>query len=149
MKAINKSLEPVLKAAIETSLKNYELQSAGNFLGDLYLYYDWDNQTLSFFDDVEKELFTINLNDEDIVEDTDNFQQEVRNTAKQVLKELEKENAFNSEFICKPFAVSMIDNDFIIMEELIFVDDNTLKLDGNLWTGLDNELDEFLKNLMQ
>jgi hypothetical protein len=149
MKAINKSLEPVIKAAIETSLKNYELTSEGSFLGDLYLYYDGENQTVVFFDDIEKELFTLQLNDEEGLAEADDLQQEIIYTAKHVLRELEKENAFNNHFICKPFAVSLIDSDFIIVEELIFIDDDALKLEGDLWAGLDKELDGFLKNLMQ
>jgi hypothetical protein len=148
MKAINKSLEPVLKSAILESLKNYDLTNDGSFLGDLYIYFDGENQTLTFFDDVEKELFAVNLSDEDSLSDAE-LQQEIKNTAQFVLKELEKEKAFDTEFICKPFTVSMVDSDFIVEEELIFIDDNTLKLEGDLWSGLDKELDDFLKNLMQ
>jgi hypothetical protein len=148
MKAINKSLEPVLKSAILESLKNYDLTNDGSFLGDLYIYFDGENQTLTFFDDVEKELFAVNLSDEDNIPDTE-LQREIKHTAQFVLKELEKEKTFDTEFIGKPFTVSMVDSDFIVEEELIFIDDNTLKLDGDLWSGLDKELDDFLKNLMQ
>jgi hypothetical protein len=147
MKA-NKSLEPVLKSAILESLKNYDLTNDGSFLGDLYIYYDGENQTLTFFDDVEKELLAVNLNDEDILPDAE-LQREIKHTAQFVLKELEKEKAFDTGFICKPFTVSMVDSDFIVEEELIFIDDDTLKLEGDLWSGLDKELDDFLKNLMQ
>jgi hypothetical protein len=148
MKAINKSLEPVLKVAIADSLKNYKLMSDGNFLSDLYIYYDGEGQTLAFFDDVEQELLSVNLGDKnvDIVSDS---QKEVKITAKSVLRELEKENVFEEKFICKPFSVSLVDSDFIVIEELIFIDDDTLKLDGDFWGNVDKELNAFLKNLMQ
>jgi hypothetical protein len=148
MKATNNSLEPVIRSAIIESLKNYELTNDGNFLSDLYLYYDTENQSVTFFDDIEKELLAVNLNDESDDLEVD-FEREVKHAARAVLKELEKENVFDREFIHKPFTVSLIDNDFIVRDELIFIDDDTLKLEEDLWLGMDKELNDFLKNLMQ
>jgi hypothetical protein len=148
MKIINKGLETVLRSAITESLKKYELSNEDSFLGDLYLYYDGENQALTFFDDVENELLAVNLSDQDIIPDAELWR-EIKTTAKHILKELEKEKVFDKEFICKPFSVSLIDSDFIVIEELIFIDDDTLKIDKNLWSGLNKELDDFLKQLMQ
>ncbi|MDR2474931.1 MAG: hypothetical protein LBD45_03650 [Bacteroidales bacterium] len=148
MKAINKSLEPVLRSAIAESLKNYELTSDGGFLSDLYLYYDAGNGVLTFFDDIEKELFSVNLNDEAISWESD-VVQEVKDTAKYALRGLKEERAFDREFICKPFTVSLVDADFTTHEELIFLGDHNPKAGGDLWTGINRDLDEFLKNLMK
>ncbi|GHV58357.1 hypothetical protein FACS1894182_10280 [Bacteroidia bacterium] len=148
MKAVNKSLEPVLKSAITESLKNYELTNDGNFLSDFYLYCDAGNQTLTFFDDVEKELFSINLNNSAIAWGNDVLQ-EIKDTAKYVLRGLKEERAFDKEFICKPFTASLVDSDFVVEEELIFLADNTAKGESDLWAGINKELDEFLKNLMK
>ncbi|GHT76161.1 hypothetical protein AGMMS50262_13600 [Bacteroidia bacterium] len=148
MKMINQSLEPVLRLAVERGLQNYEHIRDGGFLNDIYLFYDEDNQLITLFDDMERELFTLDLNFEHVVSETGDMQQEVRDTAKYVIGEMELVDAFHQEFIAKPFTVSMVDSDFIILEELIFIDDETMKLDGNLMAGWNKELDEFLKNLM-
>ena len=148
MKAINKSLEPVLRAAVVESLKNYELANDDNFLGELYLSYDAGNQTLTFFDDVEKALFSLILNETPVVWES-NALQEIKDTAKQVLKGLKDEQAFEKEFISKPFTVSLVDSDFVVEEELFFIDDPALKSGGDLWSGMNRELDEFFKNLMK
>ena len=148
MKAINKSLEPVLRSAIAESLKNYERTNDDNFLGDLYLYYDAGNQTLTFFDDVEKELFSLVLNEAPVVWGSD-ILQEIKDTAKHVLKGLKDEQAFEKEFISKPFTISLVDSDFVVEEELFFLDDHTVKSGGDLWSGINKELDEFLKHLMK
>ena len=148
MKAINKSLEPVLKAAVIESLKNYELANDDNFLGELYLSYDAGNQTLTFFDDVEKTLFSLILNETPVVWESDALQ-EIKDTAKQVLKGLKDEQAFEKEFISKPFTISLVDSDFVVEEELFFIDDPALKSGGDLWSGMNKELDEFFKNLMK
>ena len=148
MKAVNKSLEPVLRSAVVESLKNYELANDDNFLSDLYLYYDASNQTLTFFDGIEKELFLLILNESAIVWGSDVLQ-EIKDTTKYVLKGLKDERAFDKEFISKPFTVSLVDNDFMVMEELFCVDDPAVKMGGDLWSGINRELDEFLKNLMK
>jgi hypothetical protein len=148
MKGANRSLEVAIKSAIVDSLKNYQLTNADGFLGDLYLCYDSENQMIAFFDDVEKELLTINLNDRDILLGNNSFK-EIKVAAKVVLKELEKETVFEKDFIHKPFTVSLVDRDFIIIDELIFIDDDTLKLDEDFWVSLDKELDNFLKDLMK
>jgi hypothetical protein len=148
MKGTNKSLEVALKSAIVDSLKNFQLTNDDGFLNDLYLCYDSENQTIAFFDDVEKELLTINLNDKDILLGANSFK-EVKLAAKAVLKELEKETVFEKDFIHKPFTVSLIDRDSIVIDELIFIDDDTLKLDEDFWVSLDKELDNFLKDLMK
>jgi hypothetical protein len=148
MKTINKSLEPVLRLAIVKSLKNYELTNDSNFLSDLYLYYDAGNQTLVFFDDLEKELFSVNLHDTSVVWGED-ILQEIKDTAKYILRELKDEHAFDKEFIYKPFTISMVDNDFIREDELFFIDDKSHKAGSDLWPEINKELDEFLKNLMK
>jgi hypothetical protein len=148
MKGTNKSLESVLKTAIEDSLENYQMTNDGSFLGDLYLHYNAENQTIMFFDDVENELLTVNLSDKDIILDI-HSSKAIKFAAKAALKELEKEAVFEKDFIHKPFSVSMIDSDFIVIDELIFIDDETMKLEGDFWVNLDKELDDFLKDLMK
>ncbi|MCL1938970.1 MAG: hypothetical protein FWF52_11320 [Candidatus Azobacteroides sp.] len=148
MKAINKSLESELKVAVVKSLENYQLADAGGSLSDLYIYYDVENQMLNFFDDTENPLYSVNLTDKNILLDDDSLK-EVRFAAKFVLKELEKEHVFEKKFICKPFSVNLIDADFIVTDELIFIDDDTLKLEGDFWGHVEKELNTFLKGLIQ
>ena len=148
MKAVNKSLEPVLRSAVVESLNNYELANDDNFLSELYLYYDASNQTLTFFDSIEKELYSLILNESTIVWESD-ILQEIKDTAKSVLKGLKEERAFDKEFITKPFTISLVDNDFMVEEELFFFDGPIVKMGGDLWSGINKELDEFLKELMK
>ena len=148
MKMVNKSLELVLKSAVVESLKNYESANDGNFLSDLYLYYNADNQTITFFDDIEKELFSLILNEVPIVWGPDVLQ-EIKDTAKYVLKGLKDERAFDKEFISKPFIISLVDSDFVVEEELFFIDDPAPKSGNDLWSIINRELDEFLKDLMK
>jgi hypothetical protein len=140
MKIINKSLFPVLENAIRESLKNYESSNEGNSLSDLYLYHDKEEAKLSIYDDLENLLNEISLQRGDGINTA---------TFRFVCQQLEQTHLFEKEYINKPFTISLIDESFIVLEELIFIDDDTLKLGEDIWVNLDKELDDFLKNLME
>ena len=148
MKIVNKHLETVLRSAITESLKNYEQASEGDFLGGLYLCYNADNQTLTFFDDLEKELFLLALHETPVAWEYHPLQ-EIKNTIRYVFKGLREERFFDKEFISKPFTVSLVNSDFVPEETLFFIDDHSMKSGGDLWSGINKELDEFLKQLMK
>jgi hypothetical protein len=140
MKIINKSLFPVLATAFKESLKNYELSNDGRSLSDLYLFYDKEEAKLSIYDDVENLLNEVQLH-------KGNFLNSV--TLQYAVRRLEQERLFEKEYIAKPFTVSLIDESFIVKEELIFIDDDTLKWEEDIWGNLNKELDDFLKDLMK
>ena len=48
----------------------------------------------------------------------------------------------------KPLSVSLTDEDFVVIEELLFIDDDMLRLDDPLLKDLDADLDDFLANLL-
>lgn len=148
MKNVRKELIPILESALKKSLNAFEATASGNSLSDLYLHLDGDNLVLSIFDDVENKLHEINLEKEQ-EDDPEHFEKRLISTLKHMLPQLDQQHMFDKDFIFKPFAISMVDDDFIVSEELIFLDDNTLKLDGDLMTNLDKELDDFLKELMK
>lgn len=141
MKSINKALTPVLESAIKKSIRKFSEQNSENILSDLYLFFDDEELTLHFYDDMDNELFFVQL--ENVTEE------ELKNTARFVLHQLEKEHYFDKDYIFKPFSVSLIDKEFMVLEELIFVDDDTLKLEDNLLVNLNKELDDFFKDLMK
>lgn len=148
MKTINKSLLSILESAIKDSLKKYESCNEGSSLGDLYLFFDKEDESLLFYDDLEQFLHKVRLDKEDDT-DCNDWIRQIKYSLKPVLQNLEKEGFFNKEFIYKPFAVSIVDEDFIVTDELIFIDDNTLKLDNDLLSNLDEDLDSFLKELLK
>jgi hypothetical protein len=140
MKAINKSLCPILETAVREGLKNYESSSEGHSLSDLYLYYDREDAKFSIYDDRENLLNEIQLKKENALNSA---------TLQYLFQFLDRDHLFEKEYINKPFTVSLIDENFVVVEELIFVDDDTLKLGDDIWANLDKELDDFLKNLMK
>ena len=126
-----------LKSAVNIALKNYQKQSPESSLSDLLVFFDEENDALTFFDDLENQLYSIDWNETDIA-----------SSLKKALQEQNKDGIFNQEFIFKPFSVNLIDENFLINEELIFIDDENIQLDNSIWTALDKELDDFFSDLM-
>lgn len=140
---MNKTLAPILEIALKESLRNYESKNDGSSLGDLYIYHNNEDNLLVIFDDMESVLNSIQL-----PENQPFYPSLLRN----VLEQAEKNNSlFAQDYIVKPFTVSLIDKDFKVIEELFFLDDDTIKLSENsdIWSTIENELDDFLKNLLR
>ena len=140
MKAVNTTQVPLLEIAIRESLKNYESKKEVNSLGDLYLYHDTEENILFFYDDLENLLHEVHLSaDEELSSHTLRF----------VAKQLNQSDFFDKDYIVKPFTISLIDKYFAVMEEIFFLDDDTIKLEGDIWPDMEKELNNFLKDLLQ
>ena len=146
MKYVNQAWVPTLNGAIRTSIDRFSSENEENFLSDLYIYLD-EESALHFYDDLERELFSVSLDKES--DESAHFEKQLSHTLQQVLRKLGEERFFDRDFIFKPFAVSLIDKDFIVSEELIFIDDDTVKLNGELLAGLNDELNSFFRELME
>ena len=80
--------------------------------------------------------------------DDDQFTQQVAATLKAVLAVLVTKKVFDNPCFLKPFSVSLTDEDFSVIEELLFLDDENLRLDDPLLKDLDADLDDFLAKLL-
>jgi hypothetical protein len=147
MKQVNQVWVPVLDEAIRTSIGRFLSENGEDLLADLYIYAD-DDYVIHFYDDMERKLHSIRL-DKESEDKSSKFGKQLSHSLQHALQNLEEKKFFDKEFIFKPFTVSLIDKDFIVIEELIFVDDNTIKLNGELLAGLDDELNSFFKDLME
>ena len=149
MKITNEQMISTIESAIKNGLNKFETQSnTEDKLSDLYLYFDERNAMLTVYDDIENRLIDIELdNFTGFLENT--REKELANAGKVAAENLNKTGIFDKEYILKPFSISLVDADFIVSEELIFIDDETLKLDNSLLDNLDKELNDFLKELMK
>ena len=138
---MNKVPAPILEIAIRESLINYESKEDHNSLSDLYLYHDVDDNSLTIYDDADQELNKIQLPDDGLFD--------LAHTLRHVLQHAAKERFFDREYIIKPFTVSLVDKDFVVLEELFFLDDDTIKINDSLWTNIEKDLDKFLEDLLR
>jgi len=138
---MNKVLASILEIAISESLTNYESKEDSNSLGDLYLYHDSEDNSLVIYDDMDHVLNKVELPDDEPLN--------LVHTLRQVLQQEEKKRLFERDYIIKPFTVSLVDKDFVVLEELLFLDNDTIQITDTMWPSIEKDLDNFLDNLLQ
>ena len=62
---------------------------------------------------------------------------------------MKNQGAFDKLTIMKPFSFVLVDDDKETIAELLLLDDDTLLVNEELLKGLDEELDAFLKDLLE
>ena len=81
--------------------------------------------------------------------DGDDFMENVKPNLKSILCRMKDAGDFDKVTILKPYSFVLVDEDKETVAELLLIDDDTLLVDDELLKGLDKELDEFLKNLLE
>ena len=82
--------------------------------------------------------------------DTDDFLSEVEPILRSEIVALNDQGYFEKLSLLKPYSFVLVDDDKETVSELMLIDDDdTLLLNEELLKGLDEELDAFLKDLLE
>ena len=138
---MNKQFAITLGNTIKESLTIYESKTDSNTLISLCFYHDPDDNSLMIYDQTNLFLNKIQL-------PGDHFFNLIP-TLRNVLYHLKRERLFDRNFIEKPFTVSLVDKDFIVLEELLFVDDDTVRMNNISWSYIEKDLDNFIEHLLK
>ena len=149
MSTNNSKVQTVIEAAFQTAIDRLAADTAGNLLSDLYVQVDQETGELQIYDEeehlIEKTIIYEWVNSQEAEEQ---FVKRVVGILKNVLATFATKNSFDAPRFLKPFSVSLTDEDFVVVEELIFLDDDLLRLDDPLLQNLDKDLDDFLAKLL-
>lgn len=142
---IQSILETLFMTAIDKMIKSVN----GNFISDIYVQADQETGELQIYDEeealVDKTVIFDWVNN---TEEEDVFARRVSDVVRSVLTGLVSKNVFDNPRFIKPLSVSLTDESFVVIEELLFLDDENLRLDDPLLKDLDADLDEFLSKLL-
>ena len=142
---VHSLIEKAFTAAVDKLNRDPE----GNYISDLYVQIDKDNGELQIYDDEERLIEKVTIFDwanSDLDEEA--FTKQAIATLKAVLTILSTKKAFECPRLLRPLSVSLTNESFIVIEELIYIDDDTLRLDDPLLKDLDEDLDKFLADLL-
>ena len=149
MSTNNSKVQTVIEAAFQTAIDRLAADTAGNLLSDLYVQVDQETGELQIYDEeehlIEKTIIYDWVNSQEAEEQ---FVKRVVGILKNVLATFATKNGFDAPRFLKPFSVSLTDEDFVVVEELMFLDDDLLRLDDPLLQNLDKDLDDFLAKLL-
>lgn len=142
---IQSILETLFMTAIDKMIKSVN----GNYISDIYVQADQETGELQIYDEeealVDKTVIFDWVNN---TEEEEVFARWVSDVVRSVLTGLVSKNVFDNPRFIKPLSVSLTDESFVVIEELLFLDDENLRLDDPLLKDLDADLDEFLSKLL-
>lgn len=113
---------------------------------DIHLRVSQDSGDLMAFDDSDVEI-TRCVIDQWIENKSDNFYQEIAYTLRSELNRMK--DTIDNLSIMKPFSFILEDDEKNNIAELYLVDDDLVMIGGNLMQGLDEDLDNFLQNILK
>ena len=137
-----------LESAIRKATENYQNSCEQTIVTDFHLQANPNSGELVIYNDDDKEL-TRTIIEEWTAYDGENFNDEVERLLSTLLNEMKSKGTFDEVTVLKPYSFVLVDDEKETLAELLLMDDDTLLVNDELLKGLDEELDEFLKKLLE
>ena len=137
---------------IESAIKEALDQFAGNdeqtIVTDIHLLPKQDSGELCIFNDDEEELAKVII-EEWIEYNNEDFYQNIERILRAILNKVKEEGLFEHLILLKPYSIVLVDEEKETITDLLLMDDDQMLVNDELLKGLDEELDEFLKKLLE
>ena len=143
---LNDSSSAQLKATIRKAIGKFTVEDE-TFVTDLHIQANPQTGIVSLIDDDDNELGRTSVK-EWVEYDGDDFEEMVTDTLTAILQEMKDAGDFVKVQIMQPYSFVYVDEDKETIAELLLMDDDTLIVTDGLLKGLDEELNEFLKDLL-
>lgn len=139
----------VVKSSIEEALGKYVADGNRTMITDIHLQPKQDSGELVILNDDDEVLSQVTVQ-EWVNYDGERFYDLVESVLRKILMNIQDSKALENLCLMKPFSFVMIDEEKETVAELLLVDDSeTMFLSDELLKGLDEELDAFLKELLE
>lgn len=147
MKLSQQSLSTI-ESAIRKVVGKYVCGCDQTAVTDIHLQPDQTSGQLTIYNDDDQELVNVMI-EEWATYEGDDFMENVKPNLKSVLCKMKDAGEFDKVSILKPYSFVLVDEDKETVAELLLMDDDTMMVDDELLKGLDKELDDFLKQLLE
>lgn len=138
----------MLETAIKKAIGRYAKANEQTIITDIHLQPNPNSGELLIFNDEDEELGSVTV-EEWIAYKGDDFYEAAQRVLTNLLNELKKSKALDNLSIMKPYSLVLVDDERETVAELLLMDDDTLLVNDELLKGLDDELDSFLKHLLE
>jgi len=136
-------------SALKTALCRYTSEGDETVVTDIHLQPNSESGELIIFDDDDQKLSRTIIN-EWVEYESDDFYTVVEPILRAEVEALKESGKLEKLCLMKPYSFVLVDEDKETVAELLLVDeDDTLLLNDELLKGLDEELDAFLKDLLE
>ena len=147
MKLSQQSLSTI-ESAIQKAVSKYTCNCEQTAVTDIHLQSDQTSGQFIIFNDDDEELANVMI-EEWATYEGDDFIEQVEPTLRSILGKMKDAGDFDKITILKPYSFVLVDEEKETIAELLLDDDDTLLVNDELLKGLDKELDDFLKVLLE
>ena len=148
MKLSQQSLS-IIESAIQKAVAKYTCNCEQTVVTDIHLQPDQASGQLNIYNDDDEELARAVIA-EWVDYDGEDFYTEVEPLLRAEVTALKNEKGLDKLCLMKPYSFVLVDEEKETVSELLLIDDeDTLLLSDELLKGLDEELDAFLKDLLE
>lgn len=146
---LGKQSQTAVLDALKAALGKLPLENGqSTIVSDIHLQPHLTSGELMIFDDDDHELSCAVVSEwTDCI--PEEFYVQAEQQLRALLQRLEKEGALKGLPLLKPYSFVLVDGERETVAELLLVDDDTMMLSDGLLQGLDEELDAFLKQLLE
>lgn len=145
---LSQQSQSIIEAAIQKAVAKYTCNCEQTIVTDIHLQPDQVSGQLTVCNDDDEELANIMI-EEWTTYDSDDFLENVEPSLRNILCRMKDAGDFDKVTILKPYSFVLVDEDKETVAELLLVDDDTILVNDELLKGLDKELDDFLKELLE
>ena len=145
---LSQQSQSVIESAIRKAVAKYTCGCEQTHVTDIHIQPNQNSGELYIFDDEDEELVNATIEEWATYED-DDFYENIERILRSILCRMKDGGDFDKLTILKPYSFVLVDDEKETITELLLIDDDTLLVDDELLKGLDKELDEFLKELLE
>lgn len=136
-------------SSLREAIKKYVANGERTVITDIHLQPKQDSGELVIFNDDDEEL-SRTIIEEWVDYSEDDFYTIAERMLRNELNSLKEAGGLDKACIMKPYSFVLVDEEKETVAELLLIDDeDTLFLNDELLKGLDEELDTFLKDLLE
>ena len=144
MMNISEQSHASIASALEEALSRYAGKNDSSVVTDIHLQPKQDSGELVVFNDDDEELARA------VIAEWVDYDGEVEPLLRAEVTALKNEKGLDKLCLMKPYSFVLVDEEKETVSELLLIDDeDTLLLSDELLKGLDEELDAFLKDLLE
>ena len=142
--SLNKETDKRLQDTIKEMVSRY-ITATETAVTDFYIKVNSETGILTIEDDDSNQLTTIHIKEWEGADEKAIYEKELRS----VLTRMQNSGDFDSLNIAKPYSFVLTDDDNQSIVDMLIVDDDTLILSEDLLEGFDEEMNDFLKHLLE
>lgn len=140
--------QSVIESAIRKATGKFTCGCEQSIVTDIHIQPNQNSGEICIFDD-EDDVLTNVIIDEWSGYESDDFYENAERTLRPLLCRMKDGGEFDKLTILKPYSFVLVDEERETVAELLLIDDDTLLVNDELLKGLDQELDAFLKDLLE